>query len=524
MSWLVPRNRSALSGRRMSDETSGKRQRRRRWWFPIVAVLIGLVPLVVAEMMMRAGDWGEPGFTDDPFVSFDSSKPLFELNDAGDRYEISSARQDWFYPVTFPAQKSNKTFRAFCIGGSTVAGRPYTVETAFSSWLQIYLKHIDPERDWEIVNCGGVSYASYRLEPIVREVLAYEPDLIILYTGHNEFLEDRTYQHVKNLPKAVTRPYEVASKFRVFSGLRQAYLKISGKTAPSVMEARPILANEVDALLEHEGGLEQYFRDEAWTGSVIEHFGYNIHKMLKMAKEASVPVIVMNPVSNLRDTPPFKSEHRTDITEDEIKAMDELGFEANRLFTEGRVELAVENFREMLEIDDQYADLHYQLARAYEVLNIGAGAREAYGRAKDLDIVPLRMLEPMHAVLRKAAQAEGASFLDTREAVNSIVENGVPGNREFLDHVHPNVGGHQFFAKLLVDEMVRLGLVKSSGDDWLASIGPSVQAHMKTLPDGYWADGEIRLENLRQWARGNSKSEPPVSPTRRNPRVKAPAE
>ena len=44
-----------------------------------------------------------------------------------------------------------------------------------------------------MINCGGVSYASYRLGPILDEVLGYEPDLIMLYTGHNEFLEARTY-------------------------------------------------------------------------------------------------------------------------------------------------------------------------------------------------------------------------------------------------------------------------------------------------------------------------------------------
>ncbi|MCH8149146.1 MAG: hypothetical protein IH987_14380, partial [Planctomycetes bacterium] len=29
--------------------------------------------------------------------------------------------------------------------------------------------------------------------PILTEVLGYEPDLIIVATGHNEFLEDRAY-------------------------------------------------------------------------------------------------------------------------------------------------------------------------------------------------------------------------------------------------------------------------------------------------------------------------------------------
>src|SRR5258706_16184905 len=56
----------------------------------------------------------------------------------------------------------------------------------------------DRSRRLQGVNCGGVSYASYRLAPIVREVLNYQPDLVIVATGENEFLEDRTYHSVKS--------------------------------------------------------------------------------------------------------------------------------------------------------------------------------------------------------------------------------------------------------------------------------------------------------------------------------------
>ena len=60
-----------------------------------------------------------------------------------------------------------------------------------------HLMGCDPSTTYQAVNCGGVSYASYRLAPLVKEVLAYQPDLVIVMTGENEFLEDRTYQSVK---------------------------------------------------------------------------------------------------------------------------------------------------------------------------------------------------------------------------------------------------------------------------------------------------------------------------------------
>ncbi len=42
------------------------------------------------------------------------------------------------------------------------------------------------EVEYEVVNCGGVSYASYRLVPILDEVLPYEPDVIVLCLYYND--------------------------------------------------------------------------------------------------------------------------------------------------------------------------------------------------------------------------------------------------------------------------------------------------------------------------------------------------
>ena len=94
------------------------------------------------------------------------------------------------------ANKSRDEFRIFCLGGSTVQGRPYANETSFTTWLELSLQAADPRRQWQVVNCGGVSYASYRLLPIMKETLQYEPDLYIIYTGQNEFLEERTYGEI----------------------------------------------------------------------------------------------------------------------------------------------------------------------------------------------------------------------------------------------------------------------------------------------------------------------------------------
>jgi len=166
---------------------------RSRWrviTFYFAAVAVVLSPLVFVELVLRFLVSPLPIDRTDPYVSFHSLSPLFVLDSTGERFETAPERLEYFYPQSFPAKKGTKTFRIFCLGGSTVQGRPYAVETSFTTWLKLNIDASRSERAYEVVNCGGVSYASYRLVPVMQELLKYEPDLFIIYSGHNEFLED----------------------------------------------------------------------------------------------------------------------------------------------------------------------------------------------------------------------------------------------------------------------------------------------------------------------------------------------
>ncbi len=76
-------------------------------------------------------------------------------------------------------RSSGRMSSAFsALGGSTVQGHPFSVETSFTTWLELSLKAADPSRHWRVVNCAGVSYATYREAIVVKELLGYKPDLL----------------------------------------------------------------------------------------------------------------------------------------------------------------------------------------------------------------------------------------------------------------------------------------------------------------------------------------------------------
>ena len=73
---------------------------------------------------------------------------------------------------------------------STTRGRARSTTRSPAAFTAIFgdvLAHARPERAVEAVNASGVSYAMHRLNLVLDELVAYEPDLVIVYSGHNEF-------------------------------------------------------------------------------------------------------------------------------------------------------------------------------------------------------------------------------------------------------------------------------------------------------------------------------------------------
>lgn len=490
-----------LSSKPSPASKSPRAPRRLRWLvFRLAAVILGLTPLVVAEMLFAMLDWGRPGYEEDPFVSFSAIRPLFVRSGDGTRYEIAPSRQGFFCPQSFAAEKEAKEFRIFCLGGSTVQGRPFAVETSFTTWLEFNLQAADPGRRWKVVNCGGVSYASYRLVPILEEVLGYQPDLIILYTGHNEFLEDRTYRHIKHLPGILARPCRFVAHTRTYTLLCRGLLGRRGGPGGDVVGEHPVLGAETDAMLEYRGGLDQYHRDEKWRRDVIEHFRHNLYRMVRIAQDAGVRTLLVNPVANLRDCPPFKAQHRDGLTAGELRQWKDLCRRA-RECQPANPSKALDLLEQALEIDDRHAGLHYLLATFYDAMGTMDRARRHYVQAKELDICPLRILEPMHEAILHVADRTGAGLVDVQKLFERRSDVGIPDGFWLLDHVHPSIAGHRLIADAVTEELIRQGVVDPR-PNWKRGLDQKARRHVDSLGSLYFAKGQERLEAVRCWTQG----------------------
>ena len=494
----------------MNSNSVPRSSRLRR--FRILAVLLAMTPFLLLEVTVRLCGWGLPQESYDPYLGFESVEPLFVLNQDQQRYQVSESRLDFFRPEQFSAQKVPGTYRIFCLGGSTVQGRPYSLETAFSSWLELSLQAAAPERQWEVINCGGISYASYRLVPILQEVLDYEPDLLILYTGHNEFLEDRTYADAKEPGWTRRQLRKIRTNWQTINFLRQ--LCYQSPVSPRDNPQRVVMPTEVHGLLD-QARLQDYHYDPQWHQVVIEHYQFNLQRIIQTAKRSQVPLILVNPVSNLKDCPPFKIEPGINISGADQQQFQQLWDEAHQ---SPLLETRIKKLQAALGLDPSHAGAHYQLGKFYEAAGQFEQAKASLLMAKDQDVCPLRMLESMHTRLLDIARQTRTPLVDARQLLEDLSDDGITGDKVLLDHVHPTIEAHQSIAEALLEKMIQLKIL-SSRNGWKTVQIQHYRNHLSQLPKAYYEHGKQRLAGLRLWTQGRAGelNVPPAEPASPSP-------
>ncbi len=484
----------------------------------LLAVLCGLTVFPAIELVCVIGGWGEVDINDDPFVGFASIHPLFERSADNSQFHTSPARRGFFEEESFSAVKAENEFRIFVFGGSTVQGSPFSIDTSFARFLQLALHEADPSRKWTVVNCGGISYASYRLLPLMSECVRYQPDLYIVCEGHNEFLEDISYTDIRKTPPAVVSVYSVAGQFRSFRILQSFLQTIRQHSAGSAGqygtseksnadELKPVLSAEVDALLDHTGGLEAYQRDDLHAERVVTHFRSNLIRMVELCKQQRLPVLFIQPPSNLSDCPPFKAEFSSESTADTVRRVGDLMDQAAAVLRDDP-ERSIELLHQATAADPRFAWSWYQLGHALMAVSRYSEARAAFVKARDEDICPLRMTTPLEQTMQQVVLEFGQDFLNAAELLERNCRGGILGDNVLVDHVHPSFRGHQEIALAIADWMLREQLTVPARSNWKETSQQVFSDHLQSLDNLYFLRGRRRLQDLRGWAAGRSEGPP----------------
>jgi tetratricopeptide (TPR) repeat protein len=457
----------------------------------VVLAMAGVRPLILTE---------------DPFVGFAENVPQFVTDTRPDGTPILKTarnKRNLFNYQEFPVNKDDNSYRIFCMGGSTTYGRPYFDDVSFCGWLRAYLQAADPHRNWEVINAGGVSFASYRVTRLMNELKQYQPDLFIVYSGQNEFLEQRSYGGLIDQPDWLLNLNATLSGTRVYTALARLIETVQPDSLQQA-KARSQLSGEVDEILNHTIGPQSYQRDDTLKQHILTHYRLNLLRMVKIARSVDADILFVQPAVNLKDMSPFKSTHRDGLDAPTLQAWQDLYDRAGELAGAGDGAGALARYREALALDDRYAELHFRMGQVLFSLGRYAEAEQAFQRAVEEDIAPLRMLAAMQRSVAEVAAAEEVPLVDFPEILRAAYRRDYPytvfGKEYFVDHVHTNMEGYRLLGLALFDHLVEAGVAHPDGT-WNAARREAVrETVIASLDPRDTGKAMINLGKVLGWA------------------------
>jgi len=394
------------------------------------------------------------GRDENPFVDTTNPVRVFKsaLQNGSEVYQRTEHHHRISPGQTFSLPKTQNTFRIFMLGGSAATGWPH-YDFTITKLLAQKLRTLLPRNNIEVLNTAGGTYASHRVRVVYDEVIEYEPDLILLYSGNNEFLENFVFR-AATLP----RPWRHSALLRITSiGLRGI---LDRSSRPTFDVENYSHADQASNRLSYAfGRASKYRQDPQQFQYVLAHYRYNIESMVADCKKRGVPVMLLNVPVNLKDWIPNVSVHRSDITPIELAQWTThfrdgvLALERDDYFN------AVISLARAIGIDDEYAEAHFLLGQAQQQLGQTAEAKASYHKALIRDAHPFRALPEFQRILEDIATTYHIRLIDIVALLEQQAGDGIIGSDVMLDYVHLTAKSQEAIAHEILQAIDRAELL-----------------------------------------------------------------
>ncbi len=346
-------------------------------------------------------------------------------------------------PDYFLNPKPPGTYRIFCLGGSTTVGFPYSYVGSFSTFLRDRLHAIFPEKNIEIINLGMTATNSFTVLDIAREVVDLQPDLFIVYDGHNEFYGALGIASHESLggSRWLTLAYLRLIHIKAFILLRNTFTTVAGFF-------KPASTPEEGGTMMERLARGQYIPYASTTyQNALKIFKANMLELTEICSSHNISLILTSQVSNVRDQPPFVSEENSTITLDRLSTFNTAFNAGLTLWMEGHPDSALEQFYKSAAIDSLRADVHYQIARCLGSLGQETNARREYIAARDYDKLRFRASSDFNTAILGMNNNDRTVAVDMEAAFMHEAPDSTIGNDLILEHLHPNARGYFTIAK-----------------------------------------------------------------------------
>jgi tetratricopeptide (TPR) repeat protein len=412
--------------------TTGSSKKRILLFKGISITLVPLLILLFFELVLRLFHYGH---NLNLFVEYKSDSQYLVFNSAASKRYFTD--QDFattgnYEP--FKKKKDNNTIRIFVLGESTTIGYPYFHNGSFHRWLQYRLMHNFPDKNFEVINLSLTAVNSYTVLGFAKELVNYEPDAVLIYTGHNEFYGALGAASTQNISsnRFIVNLILKLRELKITQLLTNVYNGIAN------FHKRDYLKNETRMQLMAADEQIPYQSDLYQKG--LSQFKANMNDVFSLFNEHHIPVFVSDLVSNEKDLKPFISFEAGGLQEPAFKENYLKGVKA---FNK---EDYATSYSYLNLANKEYsggANCNYDLGRVCFSMGNFKEAQKYFLRAKDLDGLRFRAPEQFNTIITQLChQYPYVHFVDTRAGFDSFSDHGIIGNNLILDHVHPNLNGY----------------------------------------------------------------------------------
>ena len=342
-------------------------------------------------------------------------------------------------PTRFPASPSDE-LRIAVIGGSSAKGQPY------QDWLSI-----GPIVAWKLraalpgrrVFADVLAREGATLEEMHQKLegIKHRPDVLIVFSGHNEFQARFPWDQDADRPGGpLAYALKIVMQDRLHSPLFQVASEVFGKyrlmAPPRMVERGPI-----DPLIVR--------RSE--SARILDEFGRRLEAIVSWCDQiGSVPVLVIPP-ANVSGYEPNRSVLPASVSPAERRSFARDWLAARS--SESDSAPAMARYRALIVRQPEFAGAHFRLARLLEQSGRYTEAAQDYRLARDLDGFSQRCQTSFQDAYRRVAARHGCILIDGPAEFRALSPHGIVGDLLINDGHHPALRGHVALAQSVLREL-----------------------------------------------------------------------
>ena len=324
-------------------------------------------------------------------------------------------------PITTSLPQSpGGEIRVAAIGGSTMLGFPYDPEWGIGNVAVCQLRQLFPDQHFVLDN---VAITGMNLELAIGQIshLQYRPDILLIYSGHNEYFHD-----LDELTEARKTAWRVDDLLYY---------------SPAFRLISPLLAQRSANFVGHEGGKKLCGRKlcpDSLERTRLQRYSDQLRALFRWAASGHVTVLYCIPASDEADSSPNRSLcHSSDpAVHAKIKTIRE---RVLKLQQQERWEESLTICEDVLKQEPEFAEFHYRAGLSCRALGNPEQAHHYFQNARDLDQYPIRARSSYCEAGRAVARASDILTVDCPEILRQHSPDGISDRRFFLDGVHPNL-------------------------------------------------------------------------------------